>query len=68
MNPFPTLTASCLLTFLSNLSKIDEVALIANLGKTSLAKGTQRLIDAFLPKLLIKKIHPTELFQSIKLY
>ena len=30
------------LTFLLNLSKIDEVALVANLGKTSLAKETAK--------------------------
>ena len=40
MNPFPALTAPFALTFLSNLSNTEEVALVANLGKTSLAKGT----------------------------
>ena len=42
MNPFPALTAPFALTFLSNLSNTEEVALVANLGKTSLAKGTAR--------------------------
>ena len=40
MNPFPALTATQTLIFLSNLSNIDKVNLVANLGKTSLAKGT----------------------------
>ena len=39
VNPFPALTAPFPLIFLSNLSNTDEVALVANLGKTSLAKG-----------------------------
>ena len=42
VNHFPVLVAFFQLTFLWNLSKIDEVALFANLGKTSLAKGTAR--------------------------
>ena len=42
VNPFPVLVAFFQLTFLWNLSKIDEVSLFANLGKTSLAKGTAR--------------------------
>ena len=42
VNPFP-----CLI-FLSNLSKIDKVALAANLGKKSLAKGTERSFSTFL--------------------
>ena len=48
VNPFPALTAPC---FLSNLSKINKVALVANLGKISLAKGTARSKNAFLPEL-----------------
>ena len=39
VNPFPALTAPFPLIFLSSLSNTDEVALVANLGKTSLAKG-----------------------------
>ena len=50
LNFFPALTAPHPLNFLSNLSNSDEVALVANLGKTSLAKGTERSIRAFLPK------------------
>ena len=46
-NPFPTLIAVFPLIFLSNLSKIDEVALAANLGKSSLTKGTKSLIMLF---------------------
>ena len=34
VNPFPALTAPCPLIFLSKLSNICEVALVANLGKT----------------------------------
>ena len=40
--PFPTLRATCLLIFLSNLTNTDEVALVANLGKRSLVQGTAR--------------------------
>ena len=39
VNPFP---APCPLIFLSNLPKIEEVILVANLGKTSLAKEKTR--------------------------
>ena len=46
-NPFPTLIAAFPLIFLSNLSKIDKVALAANLGKSSLTKGTKSLIMLF---------------------
>ena len=53
MNPFPALTATQTLIFLSNLSNIDKVNLVANLGKTSLAKGTVRFISASLPILPI---------------
>ena len=50
VNPFLTLTAPallvaiapCPLTFLSNLSNTEELALVAKLGKTSLAKETQQ--------------------------
>ena len=46
-NPFPALTAAFPLIFLSNISKMDEVALAANLGKSSLTKGTESLIMLF---------------------
>ena len=44
---FPTLTDLCTLTFLSNLSVTAETAIVSNLGRTSLAKETARLISAF---------------------
>ena len=61
MNPFPALTVPTPLTpivpypqlFLLNLYNIEEVALIANLGKTSLTKGIARSIDDFWPELPI---------------
>ena len=37
----------CPLIFISNLSNIVKVALVANLGEISLAKGTARSISAF---------------------
>ena len=51
MNPFAALMTPCPLIFLSKLSIADEVALGANCGKISLAKGTQNFNGAFLPKL-----------------
>ena len=39
-NPLPTLTAPCPLIFLLNLSNTEDVALVANIGKASLAKRT----------------------------
>ena len=42
VNPFPVLAAPCQLIFHSNLFNTDEVALVTNLGKTSLAKGTTK--------------------------
>ena len=42
VNPFLGLTAHFSLIFLPNLSNTYEVALVANLHKTSLAKGTAR--------------------------
>ena len=53
MNPFSALTAHCPFILLSNLSNTEEVALVANLGKISLAKGTARSNNVFLPKLPI---------------
>ena len=53
MNPFPALTASCPLIFLSNFSNTAEVALVANFGRISLSKGTARSNNAFLPTLLV---------------
>ena len=40
MNPLPTLTAPCPHIFLLNLSNTEDVALVANIGKASLAKRT----------------------------
>ena len=51
VNPFLALTALCPLIFLSNLSNTDEVALFANLGKTSLSKGAVRSNNTFVIKL-----------------
>ena len=42
LNPFLYLTAPCPVILFSNLSNTEEVALVANLGKKSLAKGTVR--------------------------
>ena len=53
VNPFPAVTSSRPLIFLSDWSFTNEAALVANLGKTSLAKGTVRYISAFLPRSLI---------------
>ena len=53
LNLFSALTAPRPLTFFSSLSKIDEVPLVANLGRTSLAKRTARSISPILPKLPI---------------
>ena len=47
MNPFPALAAPLLLISLSNLSNTDKVALVANSGKTALAKETAKSIGAF---------------------
>ena len=47
MNPLPALTVRCPVFFFSNLSNTEEVALVANLGKTSLAKGTARSNNTF---------------------
>ena len=47
VNHLPPLTAPFPLIFLSNLSNIDEVALVAKLGKASLAKGTARSFSVF---------------------
>ena len=47
MNPFAVLTASFLFILFSNLANTDEVALVANLGKTSLAQGKSRSNSAF---------------------
>ena len=53
MNHFPALTAPRPLIFLSNVSNIDENALVTNLGKMSLAKGTASFISASLPNIPI---------------
>ena len=61
VNPFPPPTAStplvaitpCPLIFLSNLSIEEKAALIANLGKTSLANEEARSISAFFPQVTI---------------
>ena len=43
LNPLPALTAPRPLIFPSALSNIDEVAIVANFWKTSLAKGKHGL-------------------------
>ena len=53
LNLFPVLMAPLRLIFLSNLSNIDEVALVANLGKAPLARRIGRFISASLPNLPI---------------
>ena len=61
MNLVPALTAFCPIIFFSNLSNTEEVALVANLGKTSIAKGTARSNNTFLssvPNVLPRK--PTD--------
>ena len=47
---FPALTAPFPIIVLSSLSSTNEVSLVANLGKTSLPKGTAWPMSAFLPK------------------
>ena len=47
VNPFSAITALYLLVFLLNLSDTDEVALVATLGKTSLAKRSVRSNNTF---------------------
>ena len=42
VNPFPALAAPCQLIFHSNLFNADEVALLTNLVKKSVAKGTTK--------------------------
>ena len=42
VKPFPALPRLFPLIFLSNFSNTDEVVLVANLSKTSLAKGIAR--------------------------
>ena len=51
MNPLHALTAPCPGFFFSNISNREEVVLVANLGKTSLAKATARSNNTFLPSL-----------------
>ena len=53
VNPFSALMASHSLIFLSNLSIADEVALVANFGKTPFAKGTTIFVSVSLPNLPI---------------
>ena len=43
LNPFPPFTAPYPLIFLSALSNMDEVAMVSNFWKTSLAKGKHGL-------------------------
>ena len=50
MNHSLALMTSFRLIFLSSLTIADEVALVANLGKTSLVKGTPKSNNTFLPK------------------
>ena len=51
VNPFPALTASFSLIFVSNLFITLEVKLLTNPGKLSLAKGIAIFVGAFFPKL-----------------
>ena len=52
VNPFSALTAPFPLIFLSSLSNTEEVVLVANLGKTSLAKRTVRSSNTFFAYLM----------------
>ena len=61
-NSFHALATPCSLIFLSNISNTDEVALLTNVGKTSLVKGTLHYLK------FSQEIHPIELFQIIGLY
>ena len=47
VNLFPSPTVPHQLSFVSNSSITDEVALVAHLGKISLARGTARSVSAF---------------------
>ena len=49
-NPLPAITAPCPVIFLENLFNTEEVALIANLGKTTLPNGTERSDNTFLSR------------------
>ena len=51
VNLFPALTAPSACIFLSILCNEDEVALAANLGKTSLINRRARSNNTFLPKI-----------------
>ena len=51
MNPFPALTASFPLIFLSNLFIAFDVNLPNNPGKLSLAKGVATFVSTFFPNL-----------------
>ena len=62
VNISPSLTAPFPLLFLFNLPNTDPLALVTNLGRTSLSKGTARPNDTSLPKLPI--ILPTILPRS----
>ena len=48
VNPISALTSPLPLIFLSSTSIPDEIVLVANLGKTSLAKEKSKYIRAFL--------------------
>ena len=67
VNHLSALTAPRPLTFLSNLSNTEEFALVAKLGKTSLAKGTARSNNAFLPNLpiILPNVLPKNPFDGI---
>ena len=47
VNLFPALMARCSFVVLSKLCNIDEVALVANLGKTYSTKQTARSTSVF---------------------
>ena len=72
-NPFPGLTAPCPLIFLSSLSIIGKSALVTNLGKTSLTKGTANFVSLFVSLFLIylsyyQEIHLLKYFLTTELY
>ena len=71
MNLLSPPTAPCQGIFFSNLSNTDEIALVTNLGNTSLAKGTAKdLIILFRQSYLTfcQEINLGELFKTTEIY
>ena len=70
VNPFPALTVSIPLIFLSNLLIELEAKLLINQGKLSLAKRIARSVITFYLNFLTyyKEIHLIESFLTIVLY